>query len=167
MLSVDDPGGIAAVCERSLQALGVGYFDLYLIHAPCRPDGAPFERPLREYWAQMEALVDAGKELLERYPEALEALRALADREAQDSTVVAHSSGTSITTTATVTFNTAGGKSVHGGALTEAARRAASGALVALEGPAQEQAPASGGEKHIVVSCTPRTQYPACRDAAI
>ena len=61
VLSVDDPGGIAAVCDRSLQALGVGYFDLYLIHAPCQRDGMPFKRPLREYWAQMEALVDAGK----------------------------------------------------------------------------------------------------------
>ena len=77
------------------------------------------------------ALVEAGKELLERHPEALEALRALAD----------------------------------GSALTEEARRAASGALVAMEGAAQARAP--GGEKHIVMSCTLRTQLPACRRAAI
>ena len=70
------------------------------------------------------ALFEPGKKLLERHPEALEALRALAD----------------------------------GGALTEEARLAASGALLAAEGPAQEQAPAPGGEKHIVVSCTPLTQ---------
>ena len=104
------------------------------------------------------ALVEAGKELLERHPEALEALRALADREAPVNTIVAHSSGTSITTTATVTFNTAGGKSVHGGALTEEARLAASGALVAMEGPGQ--APAPGGEKHIVVSCMSCPRHP-------
>lgn len=61
VISVDDPGGIAAVCERSLAALGVGFFDLYLIHAPCTRDGKPFARPLPEYWAEMEALVDAGK----------------------------------------------------------------------------------------------------------
>lgn len=59
--SLDGPGGIAAVCERSLAALGVGCFDLYLIHAPCTGSGEPFARPLREYWAEMEALVDAGK----------------------------------------------------------------------------------------------------------
>ena len=47
---------------------------------------------------------------------------------------------------------------VDGAALTEEARLAASGALVAVEGPAQ--APAPGGEKHIVVSCTSRTQLP-------
>ena len=68
------------------------------------------------------ALVEAGKDLLERHPEALEALRALAD----------------------------------GRALTEEARLAASGALVAMEGPGQ--APAPGGEKHIVVSCMWRTE---------
>ena len=51
------------------------------------------------------------------------------------------------------------------GALMEEARLAASGALVALEGPTQEQAPATGGEKHIVVSCTPCRQHPACRHA--
>ena len=75
------------------------------------------------------ALVEAGKELLERHPEALEALRALAD----------------------------------GAALTEEARLAASGALFAVKVPAQGHAPATGGEKHIVVSCTPCTQHPACR----
>ena len=68
------------------------------------------------------ALFESGKELLERYPEALEALRALVD----------------------------------GSALTGEARRAASGALVAVEGP--QQAPAPSGEKHIVVSCTSRAQ---------
>ena len=46
VLSVEGPGGLAAVCDRSLEALGVGYFDLYLIHAPCRIDGTPFARPL-------------------------------------------------------------------------------------------------------------------------
>ena len=72
------------------------------------------------------ALFEPGKELLERHPEALDALRALAD----------------------------------GSALTEEARLAASGALVAVE--RQEQARTVGGEKHIVVSCTSRTQHPAC-----
>ena len=52
---------------------------------------------------------------------------------------------------------------VGGGALTVQARRAASGALVAMEGPGHARAP--GGEKHIVVSCMSRTQYPPCRDA--
>ena len=79
------------------------------------------------------ALVEAGKELLDRHPEALEALRALVD----------------------------------GGALTDEARLAASGALVALEGMAQRPAPASGGEKHIVMSCASCPQLPACRDAVI
>ena len=78
------------------------------------------------------ALVEPGKELLERHPKKpLDALRELAD----------------------------------GAALTEGARRAARGALVAIEG--QEHAPASGGEKHIVVSCTPCPQHPACQYAAI
>ena len=75
------------------------------------------------------ALVEAGKELLERHPKALEALHVLAD----------------------------------GSALTEQARLAARGALLALEGPAQEQALSPGGEKHIVMSCMSRTQYPDCR----
>ena len=79
------------------------------------------------------ALVEAGKELLERHPEALDALQALID----------------------------------GAALKEEARLAAAGALAAMEGPAQEHAPAQGGKKHIVVSCTPRTQHPACRHAVI
>ena len=79
------------------------------------------------------ALVEPGKELLERHPEAMVALRALAD----------------------------------GAALTEEARLAARGAVVAAEGPAQRQGPAPGGEKHIVVSCMSRTQYPPCRDAVI
>ena len=43
---------------------------------------------------------------------------------------------------------------VDGSALTESARLAASGALLAMQG--QEQAPASSGEKHIVVSCMPQ-----------
>ena len=78
------------------------------------------------------ALVEPGKELLERHPEALEALRALAG----------------------------------GAALNQETRLAASGALVAVEGPPQRQAPAPGGEKHIVVSCTSRTQYPVVSQCA-
>ena len=70
------------------------------------------------------ALVEPGKELLERHPEALEALRALAD----------------------------------GAALTNEARLVATGALFAVKVPAQTQAPAPGGEQHVVVSCTFRTQ---------
>lgn len=59
VISVDD--GIEAVCRRSLAALGVSYFDLYLIHAPFqRHDGSAFQTPLPECWQQMEALVDAG-----------------------------------------------------------------------------------------------------------
>ena len=77
------------------------------------------------------ALVEAGKELLERHPEALEALRALAG----------------------------------GAALNQETRLAASGALVAMDGLAQASAP--GGEKHIVMSCTPCPQHPACPHAAI
>ena len=53
------------------------------------------------------ALVEQGKELLERHPESLDALRALADREAPVNTIVAHSNGTSITTTATTISTTA------------------------------------------------------------
>ena len=77
------------------------------------------------------ALVEPGKELLERHPEALEALRALVDD----------------------------------ASLTEEARLAASVALLAMEDPAQRQAPEPGGEKHIVVSCTSCIQNPSCRDA--
>lgn len=60
VLSVDGPGGIEAVCKRTLSALGCEYLDLYLIHAPFQRDGAPFATPLVECWRQMEALVDAG-----------------------------------------------------------------------------------------------------------
>ena len=74
------------------------------------------------------ALVESGKELLERHPEALEALRALADSSA----------------------------------LTEEARLAASGALVAVEGLAAGPVPTPGDQKHIMMSCKSSTQNPAC-----
>ncbi len=38
VFSVDDPG-IAEVCNRSLAASGLGYYDLYLIHAPFQVAG--------------------------------------------------------------------------------------------------------------------------------
>ena len=52
--------GIENVCRRSLAAMKLEYFDLYLVHAPWKKSGAPFEMPLAQVWKQMEALVDAG-----------------------------------------------------------------------------------------------------------
>lgn len=60
VMDVDSDGGIEAVCRRSLQALGCGHFDLYLVHAPFNRDGSPFRTPLHGVWAQMESLVDKG-----------------------------------------------------------------------------------------------------------
>jgi diketogulonate reductase-like aldo/keto reductase len=59
-LTVDDAGGVEAVCKRSLAAMQTSYFDLYLIHAPFQRSGAPFKMPLMEVWRQMEALVEKG-----------------------------------------------------------------------------------------------------------
>ncbi|KAK3246187.1 hypothetical protein CYMTET_44266 [Cymbomonas tetramitiformis] len=59
-MSVDAEGGIDAICRRSLKAMGLSYFDLYLIHAPFQRDGTPFKTPLPALWAQMESLVDTG-----------------------------------------------------------------------------------------------------------
>jgi len=54
--------GIAATCQKSLDTMGLGYFDLYLIHSPFDgKKGDPFKTSLRDAWAEMEGLVDAGK----------------------------------------------------------------------------------------------------------
>lgn len=58
LISVDE--GIETVCRRTLNALRVPYLDLYLIHAPFKRDGTPFDTPLRECWKQMESLVEKG-----------------------------------------------------------------------------------------------------------
>jgi len=60
VMSVDKPG-IAETCRQSLERMGLEYFDLYLIHAPFQTSGEPFKRPLKEAWAEMEGLVDAGR----------------------------------------------------------------------------------------------------------
>jgi len=60
VMSVDSPG-IQATCEKSLEKMGLCYFDLYLIHAPFQRNGNPFKTSLRDAWTQMEGLVDAGK----------------------------------------------------------------------------------------------------------
>jgi len=68
MGSVDGLEGWAesteASCRRSLERLGIDYFDLYLIHAPFQQLSAkeccPFKRSLPEVWAEMEALVGLG-----------------------------------------------------------------------------------------------------------
>uniref|UniRef100_A0A7S4Q141 NADP-dependent oxidoreductase domain-containing protein n=1 Tax=Alexandrium monilatum TaxID=311494 RepID=A0A7S4Q141_9DINO len=59
VISVDDPG-IVATCRKSLESMGLDYFDLYLIHAPFHRSGEPFKKSLKEAWAEMESLVDAG-----------------------------------------------------------------------------------------------------------
>eukprot|EP00746_Dinoflagellata_sp_MGD_P075755 gnl/MRDRNA2_/MRDRNA2_30463_c0_seq1.p1 gnl/MRDRNA2_/MRDRNA2_30463_c0~~gnl/MRDRNA2_/MRDRNA2_30463_c0_seq1.p1 ORF type:complete len:311 (-),score=71.36 gnl/MRDRNA2_/MRDRNA2_30463_c0_seq1:10-942(-) len=59
VISVDDPG-IIATCQKSLERMGVDYFDLYLIHAPFKRDGSPHQRSLKDAWADMENLVDQG-----------------------------------------------------------------------------------------------------------
>ena len=58
IISVDE--GVENVCRRSLDAMKLDYFDLYLVHAPCTMDGKPFRTPLPEVWRQMEQLVDKG-----------------------------------------------------------------------------------------------------------
>ena len=47
---------------------------------------------------------------------------------------------------------------IDGGALTEEARLAASSALAAVEGPGPGHGPASGDEKHAMVSCASRSE---------
>lgn len=59
VMSVDDPG-VVATCKKSLANMGLDYFDLYLIHAPFQRSGEPFKTSLKEAWAGMESLVDAG-----------------------------------------------------------------------------------------------------------
>mmetsp|Transcript_4109 Transcript_4109/g.10169 ORF Transcript_4109/g.10169 Transcript_4109/m.10169 type:complete len:312 (+) Transcript_4109:85-1020(+) len=59
VISVDDPG-VEGVCRRSLERMGLTYFDLYLVHAPFQTDGKPFAKSLAEVWKEMESLVDAG-----------------------------------------------------------------------------------------------------------
>ena len=59
------PAAVAAACRRSVEALGVGPLDLYLVHWPVcyepgqRPADVPAV-PLAETWAAMERLVDDG-----------------------------------------------------------------------------------------------------------
>lgn len=59
VMSVDE--GIDVVCSRSLERMGLEYFDLYLVHAPFMPDGSDFRKTLPEVWAEMEGLVASGK----------------------------------------------------------------------------------------------------------
>jgi len=59
VFNVDDPG-VEAVCRRSLEAMGLTYFDLYLVHAPFMTDGTPFKKSLQDIWREAEGLVDAG-----------------------------------------------------------------------------------------------------------
>ena len=58
IMSVDE--GVQDVCRRSLKAMGLEYFDLYLVHAPFQRSGEPFRTSLPEVWRQMESLVDEG-----------------------------------------------------------------------------------------------------------
>jgi diketogulonate reductase-like aldo/keto reductase len=58
IISVDS--GVEAICRRSLAAMQLDYFDLYLVHAPFQRNGDPFSTPLPKVWAEMEALVAAG-----------------------------------------------------------------------------------------------------------
>ena len=37
--------GIEAACRASLRRMGLEYFDLYLVHAPCHQDGSAFRTP--------------------------------------------------------------------------------------------------------------------------
>lgn len=57
--SMDDPGP-EAVCRRSLERMGLQYFDLYLLHAPFQRDGTPFKRSLPDLWRETEGLVEKG-----------------------------------------------------------------------------------------------------------
>lgn len=59
VMSVDSPGPIDT-CTKSLEGMGLDYFDLYLIHVPEKRTGK-FERSLLEIWADMETLVDTGR----------------------------------------------------------------------------------------------------------
>eukprot|EP00929_Paragymnodinium_shiwhaense_P042413 TRINITY_DN21958_c1_g2_i1.p1 TRINITY_DN21958_c1_g2~~TRINITY_DN21958_c1_g2_i1.p1 ORF type:complete len:419 (-),score=87.53 TRINITY_DN21958_c1_g2_i1:39-1295(-) len=59
-ISCDAPG-VVDVCKRSLEATGLEYYDLYLVHIPFNPaTGEPFEKSLPEIWKDMESLVDQG-----------------------------------------------------------------------------------------------------------
>lgn len=69
VMNVDDPG-CYEVCKQALEDSGLGYYDLYLIHAPftSRPNektglkrGDPYKISLLDAWRQMERLVDEGK----------------------------------------------------------------------------------------------------------
>jgi len=74
------PDKVKEACENTLEALGIGYLDLYLVHWPLAwkyigkapfPEGPPFKEEdgapamervgLHQTWAAMEELVDAGK----------------------------------------------------------------------------------------------------------
>ena len=58
VISVDR--GVEATCRASLKKMGVGYFDLYLVHAPFWKDGSAFEKSLPAVWREMEGLVEQG-----------------------------------------------------------------------------------------------------------
>ncbi|KAH8826642.1 Aldo/keto reductase [Flagelloscypha sp. PMI_526] len=49
--------------EKSLELLGTGWIDVYLIHMPTalNEDWTPSDHPYTETWSQMEALLDTGK----------------------------------------------------------------------------------------------------------
>ena len=73
-----EPQHVRAACERSLQDLGLDYFDLFLIHFPIALEFVPFDElyppgwtaggeamspikvPYADTWRAMEDLVDAG-----------------------------------------------------------------------------------------------------------
>jgi diketogulonate reductase-like aldo/keto reductase len=61
LASVGNAGtGIADACRRSVEAIGLGPLDLYLLHAPFQRDGTPFRGGLRSVWSEMLKLLDAG-----------------------------------------------------------------------------------------------------------
>lgn len=48
-------------CELLLGQSGLEYFDLFLIHSPCRGSGEAFDKPLRQAWVEMQEVLKAGK----------------------------------------------------------------------------------------------------------
>ena len=58
VIKIDE--GVVEACRRSLEAMGLAYFDLYLLHAPCAYSGEPLRDGLLAAWEQMERLVDEG-----------------------------------------------------------------------------------------------------------
>jgi alcohol dehydrogenase (NADP+) len=55
------PAGLRAACARSLERLGLGYLDLYLLHSPFGPDDAELSAPEQQaIWLGMEGLHNDG-----------------------------------------------------------------------------------------------------------